>query len=140
VRAAAAIALAVLAISGCGTMLKEDAPPLPDSNDAAYRAPAPTCFGCQNIPVHTDPAGATCSSGALTIKTPGNLQLSRGDSHTIVCRHPGYETFFAFVGSRGNSWTWLDVLMPLGFIVDYADRDAFTLTPKELRLPLYKVE
>lgn len=134
--------LAMVLLPGCGTLLKEDADPLPSIDDttAAYHLPPETCFGCQNIPVHTNPEGAVCESGALTIKTPGSFKLSRGESHAIVCRHPGYETFTAFVGSRQNGWVWLDLLMPLGFIVDFTDRDAFTLTPKELRLPLHKLD
>lgn len=65
----------------------------------------------QNIPVTSDPNGATVTAGTGdSITTPGSFSLLRDQDHTLVAAYPGYEPLEQKLVHQREEWFWYELV------------------------------
>ncbi len=65
----------------------------------------------QNIPVTSEPNGATVTAGTGdSITTPGSFSLLRNQDHTLVAESPGYEPIEKQLIHQREEWFWYELV------------------------------
>lgn len=93
----------------------------------------------QDIGVSSNPAGATVTvDGRNMGETPCNLQLNRGNSHSIVLSKEGYQSASATLSKSVSGWTWGNLLIGgiVGVVVDSVSGGMYKLEPKNVHVTL----
>ena len=94
----------------------------------------------QNVPFSSSPPGAVVQSESTSCETPCALNLSRGQSHVLTVRKPGYQDGRIQLSSELNSgWLLADILSWFPFNFFFMDAD-YDLTPTAVDVTLQPVE
>ncbi len=65
----------------------------------------------QNIPITSDPNGATVTSGTGdSITTPGSFSLLRNQDYILVAEYPGYEPIEQKLIHQRQEWFWNELV------------------------------
>lgn len=122
-----------LVLSSCATM---------------YRG---TTGSFKEVPIRTDPSGATVIAGGQSFTTPGILQLVKNRSHNIIIKMDGYKTVRININSKvraggvGSSfasntaaWGWwtLGIGTAIGMITDAASGSLKDINVEGIYIPL----
>lgn len=94
----------------------------------------------QEIPISTNPSGATVSVGGSQYVTPATMSLTRDRSYQVVVNKPGYQQTVTNIDSSFSGWTILDTIFIVPWVADLASGAACKLTPDSIQLSLQPVE
>ena len=102
-------------------------------------------FGNTNREVHIDsePHGAyVYVNGVFYAKTPAKILLANAgySAHKIVVTKPGFESQDVVVTTKFQKVGYLNLLFPIGFLIDSASDTMFELNPLEINQFVYLKE
>lgn len=89
----------------------------------------------QKVPVTSDPPGVKVQADTgESIMTPGNLNLSRNEQHTLVAEYPGAEPQQKTLKNDLQGWFWGNIILGgvIGGVIDLASGACDELQPKEI--------
>jgi PEGA domain-containing protein len=117
------VAVAMLALSGCATVVNGRTEPLGLSSN---------------------PAGAEVSidNGTMKVITPTSIELKRDENHTFVFHKDGYQDTSATVTSGTSGWVWGNLLAGgiIGGVVDFATGAAYKFSDDTLSVNMTPVQ
>lgn len=84
----------------------------------------------ESVTLNSDPPGANYQYGAFTGKTPATIMVPRGAlTDWAIFSMPGYRNSTVPVSKGIQGATWFNILFPLGFVIDFASGNAYSLKP-----------
>ncbi|MEI6808040.1 MAG: PEGA domain-containing protein [bacterium] len=94
----------------------------------------------QKVAVNSNPSGARVRiNGVFKGTTPLTVNLTRGETHTVVLELEGYQAYQIVLTSGINGWVWGNIpLGVLGVIVDAVDGAIYTVKPDSVLASLLR--
>lgn len=97
-----------------------------------------------DLPVETEPPGATVTYNGQTYITPCALEIPRGEERTVIVRveKPGYKPVEIRLERSLDGWLWGDIVCGglIGLAIDFISGDAYDLDPAYIKKRLKKVD
>ena len=89
-----------------------------------------------DVPIETNPQGATITYGGKTFTTPCTLEIPRGEERSIeiTIEKPGYKPVNVRLERSLDGWLWGNILTGglIGLAVDFISGDAYDLSPEQV--------
>lgn len=95
----------------------------------------------QQLPVTSNPTGATVTVGSTKQTTPATFNLDRKAAvYEVVVEKEGYEPVTIVLKKGMNGWVWGNILLGgiIGLIIDTSTGSAAKFVPSEIEVNLIK--
>lgn len=112
--------IAVLGLSGCGTIINGSS---------------------QLINVSSNPSGASISvDGIRNAQTPAYISLARKSGHALEITLDGYQPFQMQIQRGTSGWVWGNIVFGglIGLVVDASTGGMYKLTPEQISAQLQR--